>query len=238
MGTKPTIIPLAGHVFEDTIDGYFPLQESLKQMMERQGFVAAIVSLVLAPAMEIPELAPADPVPLYVTVGFGCMINRMSIVVRCVDGKIETEGLGNWKWFDGPSVADRHFSSLHRLAEPAFVQGVGFKVGALNSSVLGSIEKGSLPSDFALLRLDENEKVSRGDVLQSLGWTEAQLFSGSLTSQMIASDEDVFEASKFKLTGETIVNHSATCDVVLCRDGKEFGKCASFMIAQHWRAIV
>ena len=238
METKPTIIPLAGHVFEDTIDGYFPLQESLRQMMERQGFVAAIVSLVLAPAMDIPDIAPVDPVPLYVTVGYGCMINRMSIIVRYADGKIETEGLGDWKWYNGPSIGDRLFSPLYRLAEPAFVQGVGFKAGALNSSVLGPIEKGALPSGFALLRLDENETVSQGDVLQSLGWSAAQLLSGNLTSQMITSDEDVLEASKLKLTGEAIANHSVACDVVLCRDDKEFAKSTSFLIAQHWHAIV
>ena len=126
METEPTITPLAGHVFEDTIDGYFSLQESIRQMMERQGFSAAVVYLDHAPAMEIPDLAPEDPVPLYVSDGYGCMINHMTLVVRYVDDEVEIEGMGDWRWLDGPLVDEPGFSPRHRLAEPAFIRGIGY----------------------------------------------------------------------------------------------------------------
>ena len=126
MKITSTITPLAGHVFKDTIDGYFPLQESLKQMMKRRGFSSAIIALRFAPAMEIPDLAPHDPVPLYVTDGFGCMINQMTLVVRYVDDEVEIEGLGDWQWLDGPLVDEPGFSPRHRLAEPAFIRGIGY----------------------------------------------------------------------------------------------------------------
>lgn len=235
METEPTIMPLAGHVFEDTIDGYFPLQESIKQMMRRQGFSAAIVSLNFAPAMDIPNLAPEDPVPLYVTDGFGCMINRMTLVVRYIGGEVEIEGLGNWKWFDGPLVDAPHFSSLYRLAEPAFIKGVGFRVGEVDTMLLGRIVEGNHPPQFALLRLNKNDVVTCDEVLKSLGWSSARIMLKSAACQTIDRDEALIVASILPLVGGVLSSAEPSSDFLIYRNDNGFDRGSSFLIDQHWR---
>ena len=217
MEAKPTITPLAGHVFEDTIDGYFPLQESLRQMMERQGFSSAIVSLRFAPAMEIPNLAPHDPVPLYVSDGFGCMINRMTLVVRHVGDEVEIEGLGDWKWFDGQSVDALSFSPLHRLAEPAFIKGIGFKANEETTSA-------------RFVMLSNNDHITGEDVLNLLGWPSAYVLFGRFATKEITRDSAMVSASKFELAGCI----DGASELFLCRGGDVFENHQNYLIKKHW----
>ena len=58
------VIPVAGHLFEDTIDGYFPLSTSLGHLMTRQRAQTAWVSITHAPILHVPGLPPNAPVPL------------------------------------------------------------------------------------------------------------------------------------------------------------------------------
>lgn len=230
MAQTPTIIPLAGHVFEYVIDGYFPLQESLRQMMERQGFCATIVCLNFAPAMDIPNLAPQDPVPLYVTDGFGCMIRRMTLVARHKDGKVEIEGYGDWNWFDGPSVDALEFSTLHRLAEPAFVKGVGFKAGGIDTKLLGQVEEGTSLSKFALWQVGENEDLMHEKALDLLGWQAARMIFGGFARKAIVRDEAMINLIH-KINGPP-------AEFILLRDDEEHDENHSFMVSQHLRLLL
>jgi len=110
-------------VFEDVIDGYFPLHVSLAQMMARTGFRAALVGLDQAPILEIPGLPPEAPVPLNIRAGRAGMIDAM---VLWVQGDGSLSGQGAWRWFDGQTT-DAAFDPMTRLAEPAIVAGVGFQ---------------------------------------------------------------------------------------------------------------
>ena len=116
-----------GSFFEDAIDGYFPLRESLRQLLNRNHFQSALIFLVQAPAMEIPGLSETDPVPLYLNEGHGCLINHMALMTHVVDDVPITSGIADWKWWGNHRLNDRDFSEFHRLAEPAFVRGIGFQ---------------------------------------------------------------------------------------------------------------
>jgi len=237
METNLTITPLAGHVFEDVVDGYFPLQESLKQMMERQGFSAAIVSLKVAPAMEIPDLAPKDPVPLYVTDGFGCMINRMTLVVRHVEDEVEIEGLGDWKWFDGSLVDASFFSPQHRLAEPAFIKGVGFRASDLAAKKWGQMDAAACSTNFVILSSNLHEDITGKDVLNVLGWPSAHVLFGSFAHKEITRDSAVVGALKFELAGYINGKSGGNDELILCRGGDVFEDYQHYMIKNHWLSL-
>ena len=234
METKPTITPLAGHVFEDTIDGYFPLQESLRQMMVRQGFSSAVVSLRFAPAMEIPELAPHDPVPLYVTDGFGCMINRMTLVVRQIGDDVEIEGVGDWRWFDGPWVDASSFSALHRLAEPAFIKGIGFKASDMVAHKMEQVGAGTYSAHFAFLSSRGKHDLTGKEALDLLGWPSARVLIGRFPVKEITRDSAVVDASKFELAGHI----DGSAGLILCCGGEVFDGYQQCMFKQHWPLLV
>jgi len=117
-------ILIRAKVFEDTIDGYFPLSESLRQMMERNRLDTALVRILHAPAMEIPGLKPQDPVPLLITNDHSCMIHQMTLIVRLDGNEIAVSGAGEWSWTREHRLKDDQFSTEHRLAEPAFIRGI------------------------------------------------------------------------------------------------------------------
>jgi len=118
---------VAGYLFEDTIDGYFSLHESLRQMMHRNNLTNATVSLSHAPMIDIPGLSANAAVPLNVTSCRAGLIDNMNLLLthsgECV------AGVGCWEWFDPaqnqPDNSIR-FDPTIRLAEPAFVQGAGW----------------------------------------------------------------------------------------------------------------
>lgn len=125
-GTATQIPVIAAMAFEDTIDGYFPLRESLRQMLMRNRFESALVFIVQAPAMEIPGLPPEDPVPLYITEGHGSMIQQMAVLARLQDNQATVSGVAEWHWWGNHRMDDQDFSDMHRLAEPAFIRAIGF----------------------------------------------------------------------------------------------------------------
>lgn len=119
---------LRGRAFENTIDGYFPLRESLRQMLVRNRIQAAWICLMHAPAMEVPGLAPDDPVPLYITAGHGCLIRHMSLFVTLDGDELPAvTGVADWTWWGNHRARERTFSVMHRLAEPAFLRGIAFE---------------------------------------------------------------------------------------------------------------
>ena len=134
---------IRAEVFEETIDGYFPLRESLRQMLVRNRIDTALVRILHAPAMEIPGLKPQDPVPLFITDGYDCMIHQMTLIIRLVGNSMVVSGAGQWTWTGEHRVNDEHFSAEHRLAEPAFVRGLQLK----QVIALTAVDKAETTSD-------------------------------------------------------------------------------------------
>lgn len=112
--------------FEDIIDGYFPLQVSLAQMMTRLDVAEAVIDLRHAPIMHIPGLPPTSPVPLRVERGNVGQIDHMALYVRRAGAALKLSGHGTWNWY-APGHQSDGFDPLTRLAEPAFV--TGFALG-------------------------------------------------------------------------------------------------------------
>lgn len=130
---------LVGNLFQDTIDGYFPLHVSLSHMLERNSFAAAVITLQYAPIMHIPGLAHDAAVPLNIKAGYAGMIEKMSF---CISHD-RICGTGSWHWMlDGASavaVETVKLNAFTRLAEPCFLEGCGFIAGKLPTSLLGSV---------------------------------------------------------------------------------------------------
>jgi hypothetical protein len=131
------ILPVEGRVFEDTIDGYFPLTESLRQMLVRQGFAAACIVMSHAPMMHLPGLAADAPVPLRLDQARAGVIRHLFAFLRLVPGGVVLGGEGRWRWLEaGPR--DRLPYDI-RLAEPAFLRGIGIAPGETESGWLGPV---------------------------------------------------------------------------------------------------
>lgn len=113
-----------GVAFEDILDGYFTLRETMRQMMERNGFSGAWITLTQAPMIDIPGLPPEAPVPLHLREEQAGMIDEMNLISLRHDAGVSVFGLGNWFWLDPP--ANRDLPTDIRLGEPAFVRGVGW----------------------------------------------------------------------------------------------------------------
>jgi len=109
--------------FDDIIDGYFPLQVSLAQMMARLGADYALVDLSYAPIMRIPGLAHDAPVPLNIREGTAGSITRMLIEIDLRTLPLRLRGHGTWTWND-TGVAENVLDPMTRLAEPAFLIGL------------------------------------------------------------------------------------------------------------------
>ena len=108
--------------FEEVIDGYFPLQVSLAQMLERLGVARAYVEITHAPIMQIPGLAYDAPVPLNIRAGRAGMIDRLRLRVAQSEAGVALSGKGRWRWLDGRATGTT-FDPMTRLAEPAFLRG-------------------------------------------------------------------------------------------------------------------
>ena len=135
-GRAPSVeLPVDATGFEDIIDGYFPLQESLRQMLHRNGFVSACVTLTHAPIMNIPGLAPSAPVPLRIDQGDAGIADRLDIIAVRTRSGIQLSGYGRWLWYSGASFTENLLPSRTRLAEPAIVQGIGLADGGTHSKI-------------------------------------------------------------------------------------------------------
>lgn len=116
------LIRVVGTPFDDIIDGYFPLQISLAQMLVRNRFGAALVTLTHAPVLTVPDLAPDAPIPLSIRSGHAGLIQEMSLYV-CPDS---LSGFGHWRWLTPGAPDKKRFDPGTRLAEPVFLHGLGF----------------------------------------------------------------------------------------------------------------
>lgn len=117
--------PTDTRIFEDTIDGYFPLRVSLAQMMDRNGFDAALVSLTQAPVAAFPGLPDDAPVPLTIRAGRAGLIDWLALWLWRDGGTMRTRAQGQWRWLAGGSDGAR-LDPMTRLAEPAFLHGIGW----------------------------------------------------------------------------------------------------------------
>lgn len=115
-----TRTPLSCQRFDDILDGYFPLGISLAQCLERNGFEAALFVLTHAPILHLDDRPDTAPVPLRLGGQTSGLIRRL--MVRATTGR-SLQGQGEWLWHDG--VSDRALTAHTRLAEPAFVRGIG-----------------------------------------------------------------------------------------------------------------
>ncbi|WP_050927535.1 hypothetical protein [Aestuariivita boseongensis] len=135
MGDSGGITWVEGTPFQDTIDGYFPLRTSLAQMLERQGFHAAVVTIDFAPIIHVSGLPADAPVPLNIRSGQAGLIHRLSVCVTAQG----LSGFGYWRWLtqaNGPPV---DLGPDIRLAEPAFLSGIGFGKGDVPAGLLGGL---------------------------------------------------------------------------------------------------
>lgn len=115
-------LPSGGRAFEDTIDGYFPLHVSLRQMLHRNGFTAALVTLSHAPMLHVPGLPEDAPVPLNIRAGDAGIIKTARVWVS----EDQLIGFGTWRWLTPQSTMQQHLDPAVRLAEPVFVDGTGW----------------------------------------------------------------------------------------------------------------
>lgn len=127
-------LPVAGRVFDDIIDGYFPLAESLRQMLKRNGFGAALVAITHAPIL---HLAGDDggPVPMRLDTAKAGVLRWLWGLAVLKDGSLHLTGLADWRWPD----ADQPVSSNTRLAEPAFLRGIGLRAGTIDGGAFGLV---------------------------------------------------------------------------------------------------
>tara|TARA_B100001093_G_C26803767_1_gene1004568 strand:+ start:499 stop:1149 length:651 start_codon:yes stop_codon:yes gene_type:complete len=114
---------LKAQCFEDIIDGYFPLKESLKQMLGRFHSSAAWINFRFSPMINQGNLRPSDPVPLQVDGFRAGLINEASILVISTKGDVILTGIADWSWHGSDREAEPELSPYHRLAEPALVRG-------------------------------------------------------------------------------------------------------------------
>lgn len=139
MNSMASSIEAEGQLFNDTIDGFFPLHVSLCHMLERNGYASAVITVQYAPIMFIPALPHDAPVPLNIKSNATGMIKTMSFCVA----PDRICGMGTWQWqasddaIDEPSAVE--LNAMTRLAEPAYVEGCGFARGKLPTTLLGDV---------------------------------------------------------------------------------------------------
>lgn len=120
---------VSGCFFEDIIDGYFPLQTSLAQMMQRNGFEMALLSLSHAPIIDVPGLPHDAPVPLNIRDGRAGMIDQMAVWAWWSKDELKIAGDAEWRFWAGQESGVT-FDPMTRLAEPVVVSGLGvFQTG-------------------------------------------------------------------------------------------------------------
>lgn len=71
-------VPTGAQPFQDILDGYFTLKESVRQMMVRHDLTWVWMALWHAPVMDIGGLGPREPVPLHLRDGYAGLIDAMA----------------------------------------------------------------------------------------------------------------------------------------------------------------
>jgi|GEM_PF-4814639 len=173
-----------GRAFEDILDGYFPLRESIRQMMDRQGFSRVWVTLQHAPIMNLKHLAPTDPVPLTLPKVYAGMIDFMSLTATQADATPALSGVGEWFWVD-PSDRTALFPTSVRLGEPAFVRGIGIHADDLKTA--------GTRRDVAILHASASADLG-AQVAQAtgeLGWTSCRAWGLGTEVSGVAQTKDI-----------------------------------------------
>lgn len=203
--TTTQALPVAATRFEDIIDGYFPLQESLRQMLCRHGFASACVTLTHAPIMDIPDLAPDAPVPLRLLSGTAGSASRLDIIVTLEGLEAHLSGAGHWRWYAGDGPQSEQFSPLTRLAEPAIVQGVGLVAGGIQTQTFGKLAV-LKNSAFVIL---QDQGIDLHGLPHGFFWAKSPVFEG------------IHRAADPRFTGlfET-PTHEIECDLDLSEQSK------------------
>lgn len=161
---------LAGCAFEDILDGYFPLGESLRQLMERRRFICMWITILHAPVMNISGLPSTAPVPLFLPRIYSGMIDHMVLSAEISAEGVAMTGRGMWFWTDGRTETGT-FPPLTRLGEPAFVRGIGIcDVNAADSDHTRRVRIGMVRVDGAADRPD----ISVGDMARQFGWHDCR----------------------------------------------------------------
>ena len=171
---KTQAIPVAATRFEDIIDGYFPLQESLRQMLNRNGFASACVTLTHAPIMDIPDLAPDAPVPLRLTKGIAGIADRLDIIVTLDGPDPHLSGAGKWRWYAKDRAPTKLLSPLTRLAEPAIVQGIGLIAGDTQTQTFGKVTVRQ-ESKFVIL---QDQRTGLRGIPHAFSWARSPVSDG------------------------------------------------------------
>lgn len=147
-------IPVEGREFEDTIDGYFPLVVSVRQLLERHSFASAFISLSHAPFMHLEGLGSEAPVPLRLNPDTKMgQIEGMLLLATCSKDRLSLCGVGKWSWITNGVVEDRVFSSSYRLAEPAYVCGLGLTAGLVSMGRFGAVKSVNVSARCKLVTL-------------------------------------------------------------------------------------
>ena len=142
--------------FEDFIDGYFPLGQSLRYLLDRRGFASAWIVMRVAPVMEIPGLRDHDPVPLHIDSKYEGQIDWLSASVRRSGSTAGYFGAARWAWNEPALDLSNVLSPVVRLAEPAFIRGIGFLPGDLQTEALGAIRGTSGRTAVSILMQNDN----------------------------------------------------------------------------------
>lgn len=130
------LVPIKGAFFEDNIDGYFELRDSLRHLLDRHGFAAAYLALAHAPIMALADWPRDAPVPLRLTRGAAGTLRRAALFARATEDGTALSGWARWLWLDGRPCED-NFRAEWRLAEPCFLRGIGFASG--ETQVAGNV---------------------------------------------------------------------------------------------------
>lgn len=130
-------LPVAGRFFEDVIDGYFPLHDSLRQGLLRNGFGAALVAITHAPILHLPGDDGRGPVPMRLGDATAGMLRRCLVLAVLNPGGLDLRGYADWAW----PHADAGFGPATRLAEPALVQGIGLAPGPDVGGAFGRVRR-------------------------------------------------------------------------------------------------
>jgi len=158
------VTPIYGRVLEDTIDGYFPLRVSLSHLMDRHDLASALISLSHAPMAAFPDLPDDAPVPLDIRSGRPGLIDAAVLWCRRSGTVVEVSGRAAWRWLDAAGPG-RHLDPMTRLAEPAFVHGIGLGADRSDDD-LESVSVDLPEAGAAILR----------ETVERLGWPGARIW--------------------------------------------------------------
>ncbi|MEP6021344.1 MAG: hypothetical protein ABJ251_22965 [Paracoccaceae bacterium] len=170
--------PVRAQVFEDTLDGYIPLELSIQYMLDRNGFQAAWIVLMHAPVMDIPGLAASAPVPVTLDTSCSGLIDSMDMIATRGNDGTQMSGVGSWRWNAAERAHETEFAQTHRLGEPVFIRGIGFECAETPSIV--SLSFGPMTIADAQTSAVAFVRCAPCDLdaqLHALGWVRAAIWS-------------------------------------------------------------